>query len=102
MSEELDQRILHMLEAADAAASPRELPTSSRVWSQMQFRLRHQPRRQAPTFHGNAALVAVYLLVFLMWSTGFDWFYPGIVLVVGIAAVAAVLLRLLVFRNFCS
>jgi hypothetical protein len=102
MPEELDQRIRHMLHDVDAAATPHELPAPPQMWSQLQFRLRYRPRKQADTFHGSVIFVAIYLLALLMWNTQFAWLNLSLTIVLAFAAVVGASFCLLVSRSFRS
>jgi hypothetical protein len=102
MPEELDQRIRHMLHDVDAAAMPHELPAPPQMWSQLQFRLRYRPRKQADTFHGSVIFVAIYVVAMLMWNTQFAWLNLSLTIVLAFAAVAGASFCLLVSRSFRS
>ncbi len=102
MPEELEQRIRHMLQEADSAAAPHELPAPSQVWSRLQFRLAYRPRRDTYAPDGSTILVAVSLLAFLMWSTWSTWLDASLIAVLVPAAAAAVFLCMHVSRNFRS
>ena len=102
MPEELEQRIRHALQDADAAAALHDLPAPSQVWSRLQFRLAYRPRRETYASHASAILVAVYLLAFLMWSTWSTWLNASLIAVLAPAAAAAVFLCMHVSRNFRS
>jgi fatty acid desaturase len=102
MPEELEQRIRHMLQEADSAVAPHELPAPSQVWSRLQFRLAYRPRREAYASHITTILVAVYLLAFLMWSTWSTWLDASLIAVLAPAAAAAAFLYMHVSRNFRS
>jgi hypothetical protein len=102
MTEHLEQRIRHLLETADSAAAPHELPPASQVWSRMQFRLAYRPRRETYASRAGAILVAVYILSFLMWSAWSTWLNASLITVLTLAAAAAGFLCMHISRRFRS
>jgi len=102
MPEELEQRIHQLLQEADSAAAPHELPAVSQVWSRLHFRLAYRPRRETYAFHAGTIPVAVYLLAFLMWSAWSTRLHSGLITALTVAAAVAVFLCRHVSRTFRS
>ena len=102
MKEELRQQIRHALEQLEMAAPPHDLPTSTQVWSRLQFRLAWRPRRKGHTFEADSLLAALYVLAFALWTTWSGWLSESLLAVLACAAAAAVFLFLQVSRSFRS
>jgi hypothetical protein len=103
MHDKSDQRIVEALRNVDLATKPHELPGATRMWSQLQFRLRYRPQRPRDAYaFSSTAIVGAYILVFLMWSTQLVWLDLGLMLVLAFAAIAALVLCMTVSRNIRS
>lgn len=102
MKEELRQQIRHALEQLEMAAPPHDLPTSTQVWSRLQFRLAWRPRGKGHTFEADSLLAALYVLAFTLWTTWSGWLSESLLAVLACAAAAAVFLFLQVSRSFRS
>jgi hypothetical protein len=101
MHDKNDQRIAEALRNIELASEPHELPGATRMWSQLQFRLRYRPQRtsDAYAFSCTTAIVGVYVLLFQMWNTQVAWLDHSLMLILGFAAVAALLLWVRVSRD---
>lgn len=102
MKEELQQQIRHALEQLEMAAPPHDLPTSTEVWSRLQFRLAWRPRGKGHTFETGALLAALYVLAFVLWTTWSGWLSESLLAVLAGATAAAVFFFLQVSRSFRS
>lgn len=101
MKEE-QQQIRNALEQLERASPPHHLPTSTQVWSRLQFRLGWRPRDRGYTLQAGALLVALYVLTFVLWTNWSGWLSKSLLAVLACAAGAAVFLFLQVSRSFRS
>lgn len=101
MKEE-QQQIRHALEQLEKAAPPHHLPTSMQVWSRLQFRLAWRPRGKGDALQASTLLAAVYVLVFMLWTTWSGSLSESLLAVLACATVAAGCLFLQVSRSFRS
>ncbi len=99
MREEL-QQMRHAFEQLDEAAPPHDLPTSAQVWSRLQFRLAWRPRTNSYNSQASILLAALYVFVFLIWTTWSGWLSATLLTVFASAVVAATLLLVQVSRKF--
>lgn len=99
MKEELQEQIRRALEQQEKAAPPHDLPTSTQVWSRLQFRLASRPRGKGDALQAGVLLTALYVLGFVLCTT-WGWLSESLLAVLACAAAAAAFLFLQVSRSF--
>lgn len=100
MPEDLQQQIRQALERLETPAQSHILPTSAQAWSRLQFRLAYRARGADSGSHTGALLAALYVLAFLIWTTGSEWLSASLLAVLASAAVAVVFLFVHIGRRF--
>ena len=95
-----DERVQEQMRVAFQTVPLHDLPTSTQVWSRLQFRLSYRPRT-APHFpQTNTLMVALYILGFLMWLTWSGWLSASLLAILASAGGAALFFVARVSRFF--
>jgi hypothetical protein len=104
MHDSQDKHVSHALRRLAAQPLSHQPPPAAQLLSRVQFRLRYRARGSRENYASSAifATVAAYALAFLLWNTHLRLLTLSVTLVLTIAAAAAILLCLRIFRMIRS
>ncbi len=98
---DLDQRFSEGLRRLAREGPSDEVPKAAEVWSRSQFRLRYHSHKRSHRYASTVsiAMVASYLLLFLLWNLGPESLKIGISLWIAVAVISAFLLTWVIRRT---